>query len=55
MSHSCLTSRDREALGITDDLIRLSIGIEDVEDILADLQQALEGSSEGAVIRVQEF
>jgi cystathionine beta-lyase/cystathionine gamma-synthase len=31
----------REAVGITDSLVRLSVGIEDVEDIIADLDQAL--------------
>jgi cystathionine beta-lyase/cystathionine gamma-synthase len=31
----------RERIGITDGLVRLSVGIEDVEDILADLDQAL--------------
>ena len=29
-------------MGITDDLIRLSVGIEDLEDLLADLEQALD-------------
>jgi methionine-gamma-lyase len=32
---------DRLAAGITDGLVRLSVGIEDIEDILADLGQAL--------------
>jgi methionine-gamma-lyase len=32
---------DRQAAGITDGLVRLSVGIEDVEDIIADLEQAL--------------
>jgi cystathionine beta-lyase/cystathionine gamma-synthase len=31
----------RERVGITDSLVRLSVGIEDVEDIIADLDQAL--------------
>jgi cystathionine beta-lyase/cystathionine gamma-synthase len=31
----------RERVGITDGLVRLSVGIEDIEDILADLDQAL--------------
>ena len=31
----------RDRVGITDSLIRLSVGIEDVEDIIADLDQAL--------------
>ena len=32
----------RRKLGITDGLVRLSIGIEDVEDVLADIEQALD-------------
>jgi cystathionine beta-lyase/cystathionine gamma-synthase len=32
----------REAAGITDDLIRLSVGIEDLEDLLADFTNALD-------------
>ena len=41
MTHSKLNKEDRENSGITDGLIRLSVGIEDVEDIIADLDQAL--------------
>jgi cystathionine beta-lyase/cystathionine gamma-synthase len=41
-SHVGLSPEDREATGITDDLIRLSVGIEDVEDLLADFAQALD-------------
>ncbi|PLX02262.1 MAG: methionine gamma-lyase [Marinilabiliales bacterium] len=41
MTHSKLKKEDRESSGITDGLIRLSVGIEDVEDIIADLDQAL--------------
>jgi cystathionine beta-lyase/cystathionine gamma-synthase len=40
-SHRGLTPEQREEFGIKDNLIRLSIGIEDVEDIIADLDQAL--------------
>ena len=42
MSYFELTTEEREAIGITDDLIRLSVGIEECEDILADLAQALD-------------
>jgi cystathionine beta-lyase/cystathionine gamma-synthase len=38
---------EREAVGITDGLIRLSVGIEDVEDIIADLDQALAQAAKG--------
>ena len=40
-SHRGLDQAERDRLGITDDLVRLSVGIEDAEDIIADLQQAL--------------
>jgi cystathionine beta-lyase/cystathionine gamma-synthase len=33
----------RRQLGISDTLVRLSVGIEDVEDLIADLDQALKG------------
>lgn len=40
-SHRDLAPRHRERLGITDNLVRLSVGIEDVQDLEADLEQAL--------------
>src|SRR5438094_1385592 len=41
-SHSGITSKARERLGITEGLIRLSVGIEAVEDLIADFRQALD-------------
>ncbi len=41
MTHAYLGEQERQRLGITPGLVRLSVGIEDVEDILADLDQAL--------------
>jgi len=41
MTHAIMPKAEREATGVTDGLIRLSVGIEDVEDIIADLDQAL--------------
>ena len=41
MTHSPYTKEEREAAGITDGLVRLSVGIENVEDIIADLEQGL--------------
>ena len=41
MTHSKLSRENRLQSGITDGLVRLSVGIEDVEDILHDLDQAL--------------
>lgn len=43
MTHATIPLKQRESLGITDNLIRLSVGLEDVEDLIADLQQALTG------------
>ena len=40
-SHAGLTAEDRHAIGITDGLVRLAIGIEDTDDLLADVAQAL--------------
>ena len=41
MSHSAVPREDRRAFGITDGLIRMSVGLENIEDILDDLEQAL--------------
>ena len=43
MTHASVPAEVREALGIGDNLVRLSVGIEDVEDLAADLEQALAG------------
>jgi cystathionine beta-lyase/cystathionine gamma-synthase len=40
-THAALTDQEREEAGITQGLIRLSVGIEDKEDLIADLEQAL--------------
>ena len=41
MTHASVPADRRAMLGITDGLIRISVGIEDVEDLRADLEQAL--------------
>ncbi len=41
-THQQLTPEEQEATGVKPDYIRLSVGIEDIEDIIADLEQALE-------------
>lgn len=43
-THADIPSETRHSYGLTDDLLRLSIGIEDAEDLIADLGQALEGA-----------
>ncbi|MHB8871498.1 MAG: trans-sulfuration enzyme family protein [Candidatus Doudnabacteria bacterium] len=42
MTHAAVSKEDKDKAGITDDLVRLSVGIEDVNDIIEDLNQALE-------------
>jgi cystathionine gamma-lyase/cystathionine beta-lyase/cystathionine gamma-lyase/homocysteine desulfhydrase len=41
MTHASVPPEDRQRIGITDGLVRISVGIEDVEDITADIDQAL--------------
>jgi cystathionine beta-lyase/cystathionine gamma-synthase len=41
MTHAAVGAEERARLGITDGLVRISVGIEDVDDLLADLDQAL--------------
>lgn len=41
MTHASLSEEERKKLGISDGLLRLSVGIEDVDDLLEDLEQAI--------------
>ncbi len=41
MTHASVPSEEREKIGIADNMIRLSVGIEDPEDLIEDLSQAL--------------
>ena len=41
MTHASMPKEVQERIGITEGLVRISVGIEDVEDIMADLDQAL--------------
>lgn len=41
MTHTMIPKEIREAAGITDGMIRMSVGLEDADDIIADLKQAL--------------
>ena len=42
MTHAGISKENKLAAGITDDLIRFSVGIEDINDIIEDLKHALE-------------
>ncbi|MEK7755996.1 MAG: PLP-dependent transferase, partial [Planctomycetota bacterium] len=41
MTHASIPKEIREARGVTDGLVRLSVGIEDIDDLIADVDQAL--------------
>lgn len=47
MTHGSLSAQERAELGITDDLLRLSVGIEEIDDLLGDLECALEATRSG--------
>lgn len=41
MTHASVPEDQRKVLNITENLVRLSVGLEDVEDLISDLEQAL--------------
>ncbi|WP_457268458.1 cystathionine gamma-synthase [Pedobacter sp. UYEF25] len=41
MTHGSIPKEEREKVGVTDNLLRLSVGVEDIQDLLADLENAL--------------
>jgi cystathionine gamma-lyase len=41
MTHASIPKEEREKAGVVDNLLRLSVGVEDIEDLLADLKQVL--------------
>ena len=41
MTHAAIPKKEREKTGVVDSLIRLSVGVEDVDDLIVDLDQAL--------------
>lgn len=47
MTHASVPEEDRQALGISDGLVRISVGIEDVEDLIEDLSRGLEAMGSG--------
>ena len=42
MTHASIPRRERMKSGVVDSLIRLSVGIEDIDDLISDLKNALE-------------
>ena len=50
MTHAGLPREEREAAGLVDELVRLSVGCEDVDDLQADLEQALEAARQPELV-----
>ena len=46
-THQQLTEEEQKSTGVTPDLVRLSVGIEDIADIIADIDQALAVATSG--------
>jgi cystathionine beta-lyase len=46
MSHAAMPSHEREARGVTDTLVRLSVGLEDPEDLIADMERVINAVNE---------
>lgn len=44
MTHASVPPEQRAVLGITDSLVRISVGLEDEEDLIADLKQAFDAT-----------
>jgi O-acetylhomoserine (thiol)-lyase len=51
-THQQLSPAEQAATGVTDDLVRLSIGLEHIDEILADLDQGLTAATSGAPVGV---
>ena len=54
MTHASLSPEERRAAGFSDGLVRYSVGIEDAEDLIADLRQALDAVSAQSLGRTGE-
>ncbi len=49
MTHGTIPTTERAILGISDDLVRLSVGIEECADLVPDIEQALRAAVEGHI------
>jgi methionine-gamma-lyase len=47
LTHRCVSEKARESTGISESLLRVSVGLEDPEDLWADLEQALDAAHAG--------
>jgi len=51
-SHAMISAEQREQMGVTEQMVRLSVGIESVEDLIADLERALEAVGSRQTVQV---
>jgi len=51
-SHAMISAEQRQKMGVTEQMVRLSVGIESVDDLIADLERALEAVGERVGVRV---
>ena len=54
MSHASIPAEVRAARGLPDDLVRISAGIEDADDLIADLEEAFRGGHVGHGLALEE-
>jgi cystathionine beta-lyase len=50
MSHAAIPKEERDKRGITDGLLRFSVGLENVDDLIADFEQAFQAAKKIAVV-----
>ncbi|HYB53151.1 MAG TPA: PLP-dependent transferase, partial [Thermoanaerobaculia bacterium] len=50
MTHASIPEEERNRLGVTQGLVRISVGLEDVEDLIADLDRALAAVPQPATV-----
>jgi Cys/Met metabolism PLP-dependent enzyme len=55
MSHSVISQEERDAVGISDTLIRLSVGLEDTDDLIQDMKQALDLAYDWVLVDKVDF
>ena len=54
MSHASIPAEVRAARGLPDDLVRISVGIEDADDLIADLEQAFHKAAAASAAAAQQ-
>jgi cystathionine beta-lyase len=55
MTHKAIPTEKRRSSGVADSLIRLSVGLEDADDLMNDLKQAFKGTAKKAVLSTEKI